>query len=80
MKYTLTFTEKHELELRKIATQNNFAAKVARTILSKDVYRASPKQVDILNEVSDITFYISKDYVWEIEEREMQRQRNLMYL
>lgn len=80
MKYTLTFTEEHEEELRRIAKLDCFAAKVAQTILSKEYYRASPKQVDILNEVSNVTFYISEDYSNKILERDQQRQRNLMYL
>ena len=80
MKTTMTFTAEHETELRRIATLNVFASKIAQTILSKEVYRASAKQVDILNEVSEITFYISNDYSNEIMERNQQNQRNLMYL
>lgn len=80
MKTTMTFTNEHEAELNRIATLNVFASKIAQTILSKEVYRASVKQVDILNEVSEITFYISKDYSNEIMERNQQKQRNLMYL
>ena len=80
MKTTMTFTTEHEAELRRIATLNVFASKIAQTILSKEVYRASAKQVDILNEVSEITFYISNDYSNEIMERNQQNQRNLMYL
>ena len=80
MKTTMTFTAEHEAELRRIVTLNVFASKIAQTILSKEVYKASPKQVDILNEVSEITFYISDDYSNEIMERDQQRQRNLMYL
>ena len=80
MKTTMTFTNEHEAELNRIATLNVFASKIAQTILSKEVYRASVKQVDILNEVSEITFYISNDYSNEIMERNQQKQRNLMYL
>lgn len=75
MKTTLTFTTAHIEELKRIATLNVFAAKIAQTILSKEEYRASSKQVDILNEVSimnDITFYISNDYanIYEANARE----------
>lgn len=80
MKTTMTFTAEHEAELRRIVTLNVFASKIATTILSKYVYRASSKQVDILNQVSDIEFYISDDYSNDIMERNQQRQRNLMYL
>jgi len=80
METTLTFTEEHEAELRRIATLNVFASKIAQTILSKDIYRASPKQVDILNEVSEITFYISHDYATAIQEKHQENQRRLMYL
>ena len=80
MKTTMTFTAEHEAELNRIVTLNVFASKIATTILSKDVYRASSKQVDILNQVSDIEFYISDDYSNDIMERNQQRQRNLMYL
>ena len=80
MKTTMTFTAEHEAELNRIAGLNKFASKIAQTILSKEVYRASAKQVDILNEVSEIEFYISNDYANEIMERNQQKQRNLMYL
>ena len=80
MKYTTTFTEKHEAELKRISGLNKFASKIAQTILSKEIYRASSKQVDILNDVSEIEFYISNDYSNEIIERNQQRQRNLMYI
>jgi len=80
MKTTMTFTTEHEAELNRIVTLNVFASKIATTILSKDFYKASPKQVDILNQVSDIEFYISDDYSNDIMERGQQRQRNLMYL
>lgn len=80
MKYTMTFTEEHEAELNRIAGLNKFASKIAQTILSKEVYRASSKQVDILNEVSDIEFFISNDYCNQYMEAAQQRQRNLMYL
>lgn len=73
MKYTLTFTEEHEQELRKIAEMDVFAAKIARTILSSDVYKASPKQVEILNQVSDVYFYISNDYSFKIEQENRER-------
>ena len=80
MKTTMTFTTEHEAELNRIATLNVFASKIAQTILSKEVYRASVKQVDILNAVSEIEFYISNDYSNEIMERNQQNQRNLMNL
>ncbi len=80
MKTTMTFTEEHIEELKRIASLNIFASKVAQTILSNETYKASPKQVEILNEVSNITFYISDDYSNRIMERDQQRQRNLMYL
>ena len=80
MKTTMTFTAEHETELNRIASLNVFASKIAQTILSKDVYSASSKQVDILNEVSDITFYISDRYSNEISDRNQEKQRNLMNL
>lgn len=80
MKTTMTFTAEHEAELNRIVTLNVFASKIATTILSKEYYKASPKQVDILNQVSDIEFYISDDYSNDIMERNQQRQRDLMYL
>lgn len=80
MKTTMTFTTEHKAELNRIAGLNKFASKIAQTILSKDEYRASAKQVDILNEVSEIEFYISNDYSNQYMETAQQRQRNLMYL
>jgi hypothetical protein len=79
MKTTMTFTAEHETELRRIATLNVFAAKIAQTILSKDVYKASSKQVDILNQVSEVEFCISNDYADTYENTMIQKQRNLMY-
>lgn len=71
MKNTLTFTKDHENELKRISTLNIFASKIAQTILSSDIYKASAKQVDILNTISDIIFYISNDYAdrYEIDAR-----------
>lgn len=80
MKTTMTFTQDHITELNRIAGLNVFAAKIAQTILSKDQYRASSKQVDILNQVAEIEFYISDDYANDYMETAQQRQRNLMYL
>lgn len=80
MKTTMTFTEAHIVELNRIATLNVFASKIANTILSKDFYSASSKQVDILNQVSEIEFYISDSYSNQYMETAQQRQRNLMYL
>jgi hypothetical protein len=79
MKTTMTFTAEHEAELRRIATLNIFASKIAQTILSKDTYRASSKQVDVLNAVSEVEFFISNDYADTYENTMIQRQRNLMY-
>ena len=62
MKTTMTFTEAHIVELNRIATLNVFASKIAQTILSRDEYKASSKQVDILNQISNEEFYISYDY------------------
>ena len=76
MKTTMTFTEEHETELKRIATLNVFAAKIAQTILSKDVYKASSKQVDILNQVSDIEFFISNDYADTYFENARTRMMN----
>ena len=73
MKTTTTFTSEHEAELRRIATLNLFASKIAQTILSNEVYKASAKQVDILNEVSEIDFYISDDYSNHYEEAARER-------
>jgi len=79
MKTTMTFTSEHEKELKRIATLNVFAAKIAKTILGSEVYKASAKQVDILNQVSEIEFYISDGYSNQYMETAQQRQRNLMY-
>jgi hypothetical protein len=73
MKTTVTFTIEHEIELRRISTLNIFAAKIAQTILSNEIYRASAKQVDILNEVSEIEFYVSNDYANRYEEEARER-------
>ena len=62
MKTTMTFTEDHITELKRIATLNVFASKVAQTLLSREEYRASAKQVDIINEISDLVFFISDGY------------------
>ncbi len=75
MKTTITFTKEHEKELKRISELNVFAAKIANTILSREIYRASSKQVDILNEVSDIEFYISDDYSFRYEEDATARTR-----
>jgi len=75
MKTTITFTKEHEKELKRISELNVFAAKIANTILSREIYRASSKQVDILNEVSDIEFYISDDYSFRYEEDAAARTR-----
>ena len=76
MKTTMTFTTEHEAELRRIATLNVFASKIAQTILSNEIYRASAKQVDILNEVSEIEFFISNDYSNRYEENARERLMN----
>lgn len=76
MKTTMTFTSKHETELNRIATLNVFASKIAQTILKSDVYRASSKQVDILNQVSEIEFYISNDYADTYEQNARTRMMN----
>jgi len=76
---TLTFTKEHIVELNRIATLNVFAAKIAQTILSKEEYKDSSKQVDILNDVSDITFYISNDYSNQYMETAQKNQRSLLY-
>jgi hypothetical protein len=80
MKTTMTFTQNHIDELKRIASLKVFAAKIAQTILSKDIYVASSKQVDILNDVAEIEFYISDNYSNQIIENNQQKQRNLMYL
>jgi hypothetical protein len=80
MKTTMTFTEAHIVELNRIATLNVFASKIAQTILSRDEYKASSKQVDILNQISNEEFYISDDYENQYIETMQQRQRNLMYV
>lgn len=74
MKTTITFTEAHIAELNRIADLNKFASKIAQTILSKDEYRASAKQVDILNEVSEVEFYISDDYSFTYADNMKQRE------
>ena len=74
MKTTMTFTTEHEAELRRIATLNVFASKIAQTILSREIYIASSKQVDILNEVSEITFYIEDRRVDEYMSNSRYRQ------
>ena len=76
MKTTMTFTTEHEAELNRIATLNVFASKIAQTILKSEVYRASSKQVDILNQVSDIEFYISNDYADTYEQNARARMMN----
>lgn len=76
MKTTMTFTAEHETELNRIATLNVFASKIAQTILKSDVYRASSKQVDILNQVSEIEFYISNDYADTYEQNARTRMMN----
>ena len=65
MLHTATFTQEHEDELRRIATLNVFASKIAQTILSKEVYRASFKQVEIIEQESSLEFYPSDDYIRE---------------
>ena len=74
MKTTMTFTAEHEAELNRIATLNVFASKIAQTILSREIYIASSKQVDILNEVSEITFYIEDRRVDEYMSNSRYRQ------
>jgi len=81
MKYTLTFTREHEEELKRIASTDSFAGKIARTILSGEEYKASPKQVVILNkEAEEVTFSISHHYDVFFNgehEREIRRQIRL---
>lgn len=72
----MTFTSEHIAELNRIAELPCFAAKVAKTILSREVYRASSKQVDILNEESEIEFFISDDYSDKYEEAARRRMLN----
>lgn len=74
MKTTMTFTTEHEAELNRIASLNVFASKIAQTILSREIYIASSKQVDILNEVSEITFYIEDRRVDEYMANSRYRQ------
>lgn len=74
MKTTMTFTTEHEAELNRIASLNVFASKIAKTILSREIYIASSKQVDILNEVSEITFYIEDRRVDEYMANSRYRQ------
>lgn len=76
MKTTMTFTEAHIAELNRIAGLDKFAAKIAQTILSKEEYRASAKQVDILNEVSEIEFFISNDYANQYQDAARERMMN----
>lgn len=78
MKTTMTFTTEHIAELNRISQLDKFAAKIAQTILSKEVYRASAKQVQILNEVSEIEFFISDDYDHSYIASAQQRQRDLL--
>jgi hypothetical protein len=75
MTTTMTFTTEHEAELKRIATLNLFASKIAQTILSNEIYKASAKQVDIINEVAEIEFYISNDYCERYQAEDLQRQR-----
>lgn len=75
MKYTMTFTEAHEAELKRIAELGVFASKIAQTILSNEVYRASAKQVDILMSESEIEFFISNDYADNYENAMRDRER-----
>lgn len=72
----MTFTAAHIEELNRIATLSVFASKIAQTILSKEEYKASAKQVDILNEVSEIEFYISNDYANTYTENARERMMN----
>lgn len=78
MKTTTTFTEDHIKELERISKTNTFAAKIATTILSKSEYTASSKQVDILNDVSEIMFYVSDNYGHIYLEKSQERQRQLL--
>jgi len=77
MKTTMTFTTEHEAELNRIAGLGKFASKIAQTILSKEVYTASAKQVDILNEVSEMEFFVSNDYANQYEVNAYNRQQEL---
>lgn len=72
----MTFTEEHEKELKKIATLNVFASKIAQTILSKEIYSASSKQVAILEQVSEIEFFISDNYSFIYEDNARARMIN----
>jgi len=78
MKTTTTFTQSHIEELERISKTNTFAAKIATTILSKEEYMASAKQVDILNDASEIIFYVSDNYGHIYMENAQERQRQLM--
>jgi len=80
MKTTTTFTQSHIEELERISKTNTFASKIAITILSKEVYTASSKQVDILNDVSEIMFYVSDNYGHIYMENAQNRQSQLMNL
>ena len=77
MKTTMTFTTEHESELNRIASLNVFASKIAQTILSREIYIASSKQVDILNEVSEIPFYIEDRRVDEYMANSRYRQAGI---
>jgi len=77
MKTTRTFTTEHEAELNRIAGLGKFASKIAQSILSKEIYTASAKQVDILNEVSEIEFFISDNYSNTYEQNACNRQQEL---
>ena len=63
MLHTAIFTEEHENELKRIATLNVFASKIAQTILSKENYKASFKQVEVIEQESSLEFYPSDDYL-----------------
>lgn len=76
MKTTMTFTTEHEAELKRIATLNVFASKIAQTILLNETYKASAKQADILNSVSEIEFFISDDYGFRYESEARERMMN----
>lgn len=82
MTHTTLFDEAHEAELRRIATIDTFASKIAMTILSREDYVCSPKQAYILNkEAKDgFEFFQSNGYSNDQLERIQRRQRNLMYV
>jgi len=80
MKATETFTKENELELIRIAKLDVFASKIALTILSKKEFRASSKQVTILNEVSLIKFvetYKSNPFYYDDMIRNYHRKAQL---